>query len=115
MRVKRLTSAATALAVTERENDGLSPLERLRAFSAMQSSTSRASVHSALLQHAFSAVARERKHDVVLTGESATRIAIKALSGLSLGRGWSLGEETTGSWMDNEGESLPHLFTASSR
>lgn len=77
-----------------------SPAEELRRLlsPALHSATSMASLHSAILQSLLRQTAKKLDCDILLTGESATRLATKCISGMACGRGFSLGEEMTSEW-----------------
>lgn len=48
--------------------------------------------------------AASRGHEILLTGETATRVAIKVLAGMAEGRGWNMGEEVGAQWETQIGD-----------
>ncbi|KAM0749681.1 hypothetical protein T439DRAFT_381255, partial [Meredithblackwellia eburnea MCA 4105] len=70
------------------------------------STTSSASLRASLVQSLLRRTAVDRGHEILLTGESATRVAVKTLAGMSEGRGWSLGEEVGAEWDAEDGRLL---------
>ncbi|KAK4056481.1 Cytoplasmic tRNA 2-thiolation protein 2 [Microbotryomycetes sp. JL221] len=76
------------------------PLDQLRSFLSrdVHTTTSLTSLHSALLHTLLRRKALELGCEILMTGETATRLATKCLSGMALGRGYSVGEEMTSDW-----------------
>ncbi|KAL8280549.1 hypothetical protein RQP46_007197 [Phenoliferia psychrophenolica] len=68
------------------------------------SPTSLASMRSSLVQSLLRRTAVARGHEVLLTGETATRVAIKTIAGMAEGRGWALGEEVGIAYEAEEGK-----------
>lgn len=65
---------------------------------ALHSPTSLSSLLHSLRRRLILAYAKEHLFELILTGESATRIAVQTIAGMAEGRGWSLGEETGNEW-----------------
>jgi cytoplasmic tRNA 2-thiolation protein 2 len=80
------------------------PLESLQTLLSptTHSPTSLRSLHTSLLHSLLRQTARTHDCDILLMGETATRVAIKTISGMAEGRGWSMGEEVGSEW-DAEG------------
>ena len=74
------------------------PISSLSSLLAPHSTTSRTALHSSLLHSLLRRTACSRSHELLVTGETATRIAIKTLAGMAEGRGWGMGEEVGASW-----------------
>lgn len=68
--------------------------------------TSLASLRSSLVQSLLRRTAVARQHEILLTGETATRVAIKTISGMAEGRGWALGEEVGVEYEAEEGQMM---------
>ncbi|KAM6195121.1 cytoplasmic tRNA 2-thiolation protein 2 isoform 2-T2 [Sarcoramphus papa] len=73
--------------------------ELLRLFEAVETSTAREELLQMLRTHLILQTARTRGYAKVMTGESCTRVAIKLLTNLALGRGAFLAVDT--GFMDN--------------
>lgn len=76
----------------------LSPPSSLSSLFSCLPPTSSTSLHHSLLHSLLRLTAAERGHSILLSGETATRIAVRTLSGVAEGRGWGLGEEVAGEW-----------------
>ena len=76
------------------------PLDQLRALlsPSRHSTTSLAALRSSLLHALMRREAVNAGCEVLLTGETATRVAIKTIAGMSEGRGFSMGEEVGSEW-----------------
>ncbi|NXL67467.1 CTU2 protein, partial [Chordeiles acutipennis] len=68
--------------------------ELLRLFEAVETSTAREELLQMLRTHLILQTARTRGYTKVMTGESCTRVAIKLLTNLALGRGAFLAVDT---------------------
>ncbi|KAK4703805.1 cytoplasmic tRNA 2-thiolation protein 2, partial [Phenoliferia sp. Uapishka_3] len=76
----------------------------LSALFASLSPTSLASLRSSLVQSLLRRTAVARNHEILLTGETATRVAIKVIAGMAEGRGFALGEEVGAEFEAEEGK-----------
>lgn len=75
------------------------------------SPTSFSTLHSTLLNSLLLHTARQENCEVLLTGESSTRLGIKTISSMSQGRGYSLGEEISIDYVHRgEGEGEEQLL-----
>ncbi|XP_071423252.1 cytoplasmic tRNA 2-thiolation protein 2 isoform X2 [Pithys albifrons albifrons] len=79
---------------THRLPDAAQTQELLRIFEAVETSTAREELLQMLRTHLILQTARSRGYSKVMTGESCTRVAIKLLTNLSLGRGAFLAVDT---------------------
>uniref|UniRef100_A0A8C5T0N8 Cytoplasmic tRNA 2-thiolation protein 2 n=1 Tax=Malurus cyaneus samueli TaxID=2593467 RepID=A0A8C5T0N8_9PASS len=79
---------------TPRLPDPAQTQELLRAFEAAGTATAREELLQMLRTHLIVQTARNRGYTKVMTGESLTRVAIKLLTNLSLGRGAFLAVDT---------------------
>ncbi|KAM9374074.1 cytoplasmic tRNA 2-thiolation protein 2 [Phaethornis superciliosus] len=68
--------------------------ELLRLFEAVETSTAREELLQMLRTHLILQTARSRGYSKVMTGESCTRVAVKLLTNLALGRGAFLAVDT---------------------
>ncbi|KAM0789665.1 hypothetical protein ACM66B_006529 [Microbotryomycetes sp. NB124-2] len=77
-----------------------SPRDQLRALLAtdVHSATSLETLHAALLQTLLRRFAAKLECDILFTGETATRLAVKCVSGIAQGRGFAISEEMAVSW-----------------
>ncbi|GJN94545.1 hypothetical protein Rhopal_007628-T1 [Rhodotorula paludigena] len=83
------TSSLPAVSATA---SPLTTTEQLHALLAPLSPTSRAALHSSLLHTLLLSHARTHGAQLLLTGETSTRIAVRMLSAMSEGRGFAAGE-----------------------
>ncbi|BGP20259.1 Cytoplasmic tRNA 2-thiolation protein 2 [Rhodosporidiobolus nylandii] len=79
------------------------PQEQLRSLLAPLSPTARSTLHRSLLSTLLRSHAREVGAEILLLGDSATRVAVNTLSGMAQGRGFSAGEEVAGFYVDRSG------------
>ncbi|XP_027746007.1 cytoplasmic tRNA 2-thiolation protein 2 isoform X2 [Empidonax traillii] len=79
---------------TPRLPDTAQTQELLRIFEAVETATAREELLQMLRTHLILQTARSRGYSKVMTGESCTRVAIKLLTNLSLGRGAFLAVDT---------------------
>ncbi|XP_027540770.1 cytoplasmic tRNA 2-thiolation protein 2 isoform X1 [Neopelma chrysocephalum] len=79
---------------TPRLPDTAQTQELLRIFEAVETSTAREELLQMLRTHLILQMARSRGYSKVMTGETCTRVAIKLLTNLSLGRGAFLAVDT---------------------
>ncbi|NWH85477.1 CTU2 protein, partial [Aegithalos caudatus] len=79
---------------TPRLPDAAQTQELLRAFEAAGTATAREELLEMLRTHLIVQTARDRGYAKVMTGESLTRVAVKLLTNLSLGRGAFLAVDT---------------------
>jgi len=84
---------STSALLAQPSTSTASPADQLRALLAPLPPTARASVTAALLSTALHRTAVARGHATLLTGETSTRLAIRTIAGMALGRGGSMGEE----------------------
>ncbi|GAA5926637.1 hypothetical protein JCM1841_003189 [Sporobolomyces salmonicolor] len=78
----------------------LSQLHSLFTRNPALSSTSSTALRTALLSSLLRRTARQRGAEVLLLGDSGTRIGIKILAGMAQGRGFSAGEEVASEYVD---------------
>ncbi|XP_032557104.1 cytoplasmic tRNA 2-thiolation protein 2 isoform X1 [Chiroxiphia lanceolata] len=79
---------------TPRLPDTAQTQELLRIFEAVETATAREELLQMLRTHLILQMARSRGYSKVMTGETCTRVAIKLLTNLSLGRGAFLAVDT---------------------
>ncbi|GAA6037453.1 hypothetical protein JCM8097_008194 [Rhodosporidiobolus ruineniae] len=79
----------------------------LTALTAHLIPTARSSLLHSLLLPLLLRHARNTGAEVLLLGDSATRVAVNTLRGMSEGRGWSAGEEAAGWFVDRSAPSSP--------
>ncbi|ORY76238.1 hypothetical protein BCR35DRAFT_353399 [Leucosporidium creatinivorum] len=84
----------------------LDPLTSLLSFlsPSTHSPTSLASLHSSLLHSLLRREALSSGCEILLTGETANRVAIQTIAGMAEGRGFSMGEEVGCEWEASEEE-----------
>ncbi|GAA6005849.1 Ncs2p [Rhodotorula paludigena] len=87
-----VTPSTSSLPAVSAPASPLTPTEQLHALLAPLSPTSRAALHSSLLHMLLLSHARARGAQVLLTGETSTRIAVRMLAAMSEGRGFAAGE-----------------------
>uniref|UniRef100_A0A8C3UMF2 Cytoplasmic tRNA 2-thiolation protein 2 n=1 Tax=Catharus ustulatus TaxID=91951 RepID=A0A8C3UMF2_CATUS len=85
---------AAGPSATPRLPDAAQTQELLRSFEAAGTATAREELLEMLRTHLIMQTARDRGYTKVMTGESLTRVAIKLLTNLSLGRGAFLAVDT---------------------
>ncbi|KAK4051661.1 Cytoplasmic tRNA 2-thiolation protein 2 [Microbotryomycetes sp. JL201] len=79
--------------------------DRLLSFLAteMHSATSISTLHAALVHTLLRYHAKRLGCEILFTGETATRLAVKCVSGIAQGRGYAIGEEIAASWNSGDG------------
>ncbi|GAA5902281.1 hypothetical protein JCM5296_003971 [Sporobolomyces johnsonii] len=94
-------------------SSSLSPLSQLHSLlspTPALSPTSSTALRTALLSSLLRQTARQRGAEILLLGDSGTRIGIKILAGMAEGRGFSAGEEVASEYVDrSEGDEWPLL------